>query len=90
VGLAVREEVVDNHADDGEEEYDEGPEDLVRYGALRLEDLNCNRCVSLVPVVIQLRLLRGEGKGLTPCDDVENQDDEPNDTAAGTCLPRLR
>jgi hypothetical protein len=40
VGLAVREEVVDDHADDGEEEDDESPDDLVRDGAVRLEDLD--------------------------------------------------
>lgn len=36
----VGEEPVDDHADDGEEEDDEAPEELVRGGAVRLEDLN--------------------------------------------------
>lgn len=40
VGLAVGEEVVDDHADDGEEEDDEGPEHFVRDGTVRLEDLD--------------------------------------------------
>jgi hypothetical protein len=52
VGLAVGEEVVDDHADDGEQEDDESPEDFVRYGALRLEDLNCGHRVSLVLMFI--------------------------------------
>jgi hypothetical protein len=41
VSLAVREEVVDDHSDNGEEEDNETPEDLVRDGAVRLKDLNC-------------------------------------------------
>lgn len=42
VGLAVREEVVDDHADNRKEEHDESPDDLVGHGAVRLEDLNCS------------------------------------------------
>lgn len=41
VGMAVRKEVVDEHADNREEEYDESPDDLVGHGAVGLEDLNC-------------------------------------------------
>lgn len=41
VGMAVGEEVVDEHADNREEEYDESPDDLVGHGAVGLEDLNC-------------------------------------------------
>ena len=40
VGLTVREEVVDDHADDGEEEDDECPKHLVGDGAVGLEDLD--------------------------------------------------
>jgi hypothetical protein len=36
----VGEEVVDDHADDREKEDDESPDDLVCWGAVRLEDLN--------------------------------------------------
>lgn len=39
--LAVGEQVVDDHSDNGEEEDDETPEDLVGNGAVRLEDLDC-------------------------------------------------
>jgi hypothetical protein len=42
VRLAVREQVVNQHADDGEQEHDKRPEHLVRHGAVRLEDLNCD------------------------------------------------
>lgn len=42
MGVAVGEEVVDDHADNREKEHDERPDDLVRYGAVRLEDLNCS------------------------------------------------
>ena len=42
VRRAVGEEVVDEHADYGEEEDDKGPENLVWHGAVRLEDLNCS------------------------------------------------
>jgi hypothetical protein len=41
VSRAVREEVVDEHADDWEEEDDECPKDFVRDGTVRLEDLDC-------------------------------------------------
>jgi hypothetical protein len=38
---AVSEEVVDDHADDGEEEDDEAPDDLVERRAVRLDNLDC-------------------------------------------------
>lgn len=41
MSLAVGEQVVDNHSDNGEEEDDETPEDLVGNGAVRLKDLDC-------------------------------------------------
>lgn len=41
MSLAVGEEVVDDHADDGKEKDDESPDDLVGYGTVRLEDLDC-------------------------------------------------
>lgn len=44
VGLTVGEEVVDDHADDGEEEDDECPKHLVGDGAVGLEDLDCSTC----------------------------------------------
>lgn len=34
MGLAVGEEVVDDHADDGKEEHDKGPNDLARDRAV--------------------------------------------------------
>ena len=40
---AVGEKVVDDHADDWEEEDDEGPEDFVGDRTVRLEDLNYDR-----------------------------------------------
>lgn len=46
VGLAVGEEIVDDHADDGEEEDYEGPNDLAGDRAVRLEDLNWGTHVS--------------------------------------------
>ena len=46
MGLTVGEEVVNDHADDGEEEDNKGPDDLAGDGAVRLEDLNCNTRVS--------------------------------------------
>jgi rhodanese-related sulfurtransferase len=44
VGLAVGEEVVDDHSDDGEEEDNEGPKHLVRYRTVGLEDLDYSTC----------------------------------------------
>ena len=46
MGLAVGEEIVDDHADDGEEEDYEGPNDLAGDRAVRLEDLNWGTHVS--------------------------------------------
>jgi hypothetical protein len=40
VGLTVGEEVVDDHADDGEEEDNKCPDDLARNGAVGLENLD--------------------------------------------------
>jgi hypothetical protein len=40
VSLAVGEEVVDEHADNGEDEDDESPENLVRDGTVGLENFN--------------------------------------------------
>lgn len=40
MSLAVAEEIIDDHADNGEEEDDERPDDLVGGGAVRLEDLD--------------------------------------------------
>jgi len=41
--LAVGEERVDDHADDGEEEDDEAPDDLSEGVAVGFEDLDCDR-----------------------------------------------
>lgn len=40
MSLAVAEEVVDDHADDREQEDNEGPDDLAGNGAVRLEDFD--------------------------------------------------
>ena len=37
----VREQPVDHHADDGEEEDDKAPEDLLGGRPVRLQDLDC-------------------------------------------------
>ena len=47
MGLAVGEEIVDDHSDNGEQKDDEGPENLVRDGTVGLEDFDCSRHVSL-------------------------------------------
>jgi hypothetical protein len=39
--LAVREQPVDDHADDGEDEDDQAPKKLVHGGTVRLEDFDC-------------------------------------------------
>ena len=44
MGLAVGEEVVDYHSDNGEKEDDEGPENLVGNGTVGLEDLDFDIC----------------------------------------------
>ena len=49
--LAVREEVVDQHADDGEQEDEEGPEDFVRDGAVGLDDLDYTTLLATHPTI---------------------------------------
>lgn len=77
--VAFREEVVDEHADEREEEDDQGPDDLVDGGTARLEDLNC----------FHVRASSKIGNSIlrTPGNDVQNQNNDTNDTAAGTGLP---
>ena len=38
--LAIGEEVIDDHADDGEEEHDETPDDLLSNSTVGFDDLN--------------------------------------------------
>lgn len=64
MSLAVGEQVVNEHADNGEEEDDETPEDLVGNGTVGLEDLD-------------------------PDEDVEHQNNESDDSTAGTVVPGL-
>jgi hypothetical protein len=94
VSLAVGEEVIDEHADDGEEEDNKSPEDLVGDWAVRLEDLNCSTTRQLQPQNEQVSSTgscRWEKKArLTPGNNVQHQHDESNDTATGSCLPWLR
>lgn len=92
MGLAVGEEVVDEHANDGEDEDDEGPEDLVGHRAVGLKDLDCRdtsarglKRQTVVMVMCPVCL----GEVLTPRNNVQHQDDESNDTSTGTCLPWL-
>ena len=40
MSVAVGEEVVDDHTDDGEEEDDKSPDDFVHDWAVALEDFN--------------------------------------------------
>jgi hypothetical protein len=51
VGRAVGEEVVDEHANNWEEEDNKSPKDFVGHGAVALEDLNCRTHVSECLVV---------------------------------------
>lgn len=93
MGLAVGEEVVNDHADNGEEEDDKSPDDLIGDRAVRLEDLNCdtNASVSGLPweETITIRQIT-RAERLTPRDDIKNKNDKPHDTATGACLPGLR
>lgn len=49
MGCAVGEQVVDNHADDGEKEDDERPEDLLTRAAVGLDDFDCGRLAYAIP-----------------------------------------
>lgn len=97
VSLAVGEEVVDEHADNGEEEDDESPENLVRDGTVGLEDFNYSTDMSASafrkaapPKTGRRRDARFERTGLTPSNDVQNQDNKSNNATAGSSLPWLR
>lgn len=82
---AVREEVVDEHSDEGEEEDDKAPDDLVERRAVGLDDLNYARLA-----MRRASQYETGRKGRTPCDDVEDEDDESDDAAAGRTLPVRR
>ena len=77
--LAVGEKPVDDDAADGEDEDEDRPEELVADGAGGLEDLDW---------VGELAGCAFESviAGLTPDEDVEHQDNEADDSAAGTVL----
>jgi len=66
VGLAIREEIIDNHADNGKEEDDKRPKHLVGNRAIRLENLDCNANMSapVLPCKLQDSML------LTPGNDI--------------------
>jgi hypothetical protein len=49
VGCAIGEQVVDNHADDREEEDDERPEDLLTRAAVGFDDFDCSRLAYAIP-----------------------------------------
>lgn len=82
VSLAVGEQVVDNHSNNGEEEDDETPEDLVGNGAVGLKDLDCR--TPLAYYRRQRRLIH------TPDKNIEYQDNETNDSTTSAVVPRLR
>jgi hypothetical protein len=83
VRLAVREKVVNQHADNRKQEHDKRPEDLVGDGAVRLEDLNCE--ASALTYYNTIKEVRR-----TPSNNIQYQHNEPNNAATGTRLPRLR
>jgi hypothetical protein len=66
VGLAVREKPVDDHADNGEDEDDETPEELVGGRAVRLQDLDCGTRIELafVPALTGRVTKEGEDDAL--------------------------
>lgn len=76
MSLAVAQEVVDDHANNWEEENNESPNDFIGDRAVRLKDFNCSTNV-LVPTqdVIDI-VIPEEVVMLTPGDNVKNQDDD--------------
>jgi hypothetical protein len=73
----VREEVVDEHSDDREEEDEQAPEDFVGYGAVGLEDLDC---ITLAPALedeCSITVLH------TKDDDIQDQDNEAENPTSG-------
>lgn len=62
---AVREEPVDDHTDDGEEEDDQTPDELRCRGAIGLEDLNCVQWRGQLRVYHSAAEHQAEGGGVT-------------------------
>lgn len=91
---AVGKEVVDDHADDGEQENDQAPDQLVHGRAVGLDDLNYaqtgqrNQAIALHSTDGLARVQRCGRR--TPRNDIENQDDEAHDTTPSGTLPRGR
>lgn len=55
---AIREEIVNDHADDWEKEDDEAPDDLVQRRTVRLDDLDYKVLVSIYDSKCETRHLR--------------------------------
>lgn len=88
----VREQVVDNHADNWEEEDDQAPQKLGRRWAVGLEDLDCfgGGGHELVCVCgTERRAAAWALWALTEYNDIQDQDDESQYTAAGAVLPAV-
>lgn len=94
---AVGEEPVDDHADDGEEEDDQAPEELVQGRAVGLQDLDCRSKLRLAvlddsgrlgaPGLEEGRNRPQRNGSRTEHQDVKDQDDEAQHAAAGAILP---
>ena len=95
VSLAVREEVVNEHASEREYEDNKSPDHLARYGSVRLEDLDwsTNMSVSTIkegtPRSGQQSRRRQAGKQLTPGNYVEDKHNKSKDAASRASLPRF-
>lgn len=82
----VGEEPVNDHSDNGEEENDQTPEQLVNRRAVGFQDLDC--CTKVSQHILYRQHWEGDGRETrTEDDDVQDQDNEANDAAAGAVLP---
>jgi hypothetical protein len=99
VGSAIREEPVDYHAANGEQEDEQTPQDLAQNWAVGLQDLNCEvnsqpHSHVVIPQEKKTWILDHieTGRGCmvakrTEDNDIENEDDKTHNPAASAIAP---
>lgn len=86
VRRAVRKDVVNDQADEREEEDDQAPDQLLCRRAARFDDLDCSSNMS----VCGLWSTRwAHGVGRTDHNDVQNQNNKSDESTAGAVLPAV-
>lgn len=63
--IAIREQIIDDHAADGEEEHQQRPQNLMQHRTVGWQDFDCATCINTCcqkPLVMD-KIARGTGEG---------------------------